>query len=148
MTMLLQRPTETLYFHRAHHFTFPRILCVDDDPDFQVAIELCMKKYLVEIQPAYYGVQGIVEASRSMPDLILMDLAMPHGNGEYLLDVIKRNEQTADIPVIVLTGMRDNQMKRRLMRIGAAQYLTKPLRLDDLVHEISRFVDLQERESR
>ena len=83
-----------------------------------------------------------------MPDLILMDLAMPHGNGEYLLDVIKRNEQTADIPVIVLTGMRDNQMKRRLMRIGAAQYLTKPLRLDDLVHEISRFVDLQERESR
>jgi DNA-binding response OmpR family regulator len=125
----------------------PRILCVDDDPDFQTTIELRMRKYDVEIEHAFFGVQGFVEASQSLPDLILMDQAMPHGNGEYLLEVIKRNDATATIPVIVLTGMRDPKLKSRLLKSGAEAYLQKPVHFDELVHQISRFIDLKERET-
>lgn len=125
----------------------PRILCVDDDPDLQTTIELRMRKYDVEIEQAYFGMQGIVEAAQAKPDLIVMDHAMPNGDGEYLLNVIKRNPATSTIPVIVLTGMRDPNLKSRLLQAGAEAYLQKPVPFDELVHHISRFVDLRERES-
>lgn len=125
----------------------PRILCVDDDPDLQTTIELRMRQYDVELEHAFYGMQGIVEAAHTLPDLILMDQAMPHGNGEYLLEVIKRNSSTRNIPVIVLTGMRDPTLKNRLLNAGAEAFLQKPVRFDALVQEMSRFIDLRECQS-
>jgi CheY-like chemotaxis protein len=124
----------------------PRILCVDDDPDIQTTIELRMRRYDVEVEHAFYGMQGMVEASRSCPDLILMDHAMPNGNGQYLLETIKQNPATFAIPVIVLTGMRDPVLRTRMLRAGAEAYLQKPIRFDELVRQIGRFVDLRERE--
>lgn len=124
----------------------PRILCVDDDPDIQTTIELRMRQFDVEIEHAFYGMQGIVEAVNTQPDLILMDLAMPNGDGEYLLECIKRNEATADIPVIVLTGMRDPNLKHRLLNGGAEAFLQKPAPFDELLHQIGRFVDLRQRD--
>jgi CheY-like chemotaxis protein len=76
-----------------------------------------------------------------------MDLAMPNGNGRHILESLKRNQQTADIPVIVLTGMRDERLPQKLFDLGAAQYLRKPIHFDDLIHEISRFIPLRRRET-
>jgi len=122
----------------------PRILCIDDDPDIQTTIELRMRPYDVEIQHAFYGMQGVVETVNSQPDLVLMDLAMPNGDGHYLLDCLKNNSATADIPVIVLTGMRDPSLKNRMLQQGAAVYLQKPVQFDELLHHVSRFVDIRE----
>ena len=122
----------------------PRILCVDDDPDIHTTIDLRLRKYDVEIQHAFYGMQGIVEANETLPDLILMDQAMPHGNGEYLLEVIKRNPATCNIPVIVLTGMRNRSLKNRLLHEGAEAYLQKPVLFDELLREMGRFIVLTE----
>ena len=122
----------------------PRILCVDDDPDLQTSIELRMRKYDVDIERAFHGMQGVVEASKILPDLILMDLAMPYGSGEYLLEVIRRNAATSEIPIIVLTGMRDQKVKNQVLSMGADAYLNKPVQFDELVHQISRFIDLRE----
>lgn len=125
----------------------PRILCVDDDPDYQTTIELRMREYEVDIERAFYGMQGIVEAVQSHPDLILMDLAMPNGDGEYLLDCIRKNSATTTIPVIVLTGMRDPNVKNRVLQGGADVFLHKPVHFDELLHQISRFVDVRRRQS-
>lgn len=144
MTTLLERRTVRNHQPQPTATRTPRILCVDDDPDLQTAIELRMRRYDVTIEHAYYGMQGIVEAANTMPDLILMDQAMPHGNGEYLLEVVKRNPTTCNIPVIVLTGMRDPALRHRLLRAGAEAFLQKPVLFEDLVHQISRFVDLRE----
>ena len=100
----------------------PRILCVDDDPDLQTSIELRMRKYNVEVEHAFYGMQGVVEAAQSNPDLILMDQAMPHGDGEYLLQAVKGDPATSSIPVIVLTGMRDPNLKNRLMQAARGRF--------------------------
>lgn len=121
----------------------PRILCVDDDPDIQTTIELRMRSFDVQVEHAYHGMHGIVEAIKAHPDLILLDVAMPNGNGEYLLKCIKANSATADIPVIVLTGMRDPCLKNRLLQTGAAVFLQKPVHFDELLHHISRFVDVR-----
>lgn len=123
----------------------PCILCVDDDPDLQSSIELRLRSYRVVVRQAYFGMQGIAEASRLRPDLILMDQSMPQGNGEHLLEVVKRSSVTCGIPVVVLTGMRDPALKKRLMLAGADAFLSKPVLFDDLLHCLSRFVDIQPR---
>ena len=123
----------------------PQILCVDDDPDVQTTIELRMREFDVEVQHAFYGSQGIFEATTRTPDLILMDLAMPNGNGEYLLESLRRNDLTAEIPVIVITGMRDPVLKRRILDSGADVFLEKPTRFEDLLHQMSRFIELRRR---
>lgn len=147
MTTLTDRRVARYAHRKPDCPTAPRILCVDDDPDFHTTIELRMRKYDVEIEPAYHGMQGIFEAAHTSPDLILMDLAMPNGNGEYLLDVIKRNSATCGIPVIVLTGMRDPGLKKCIMAAGADVFLHKSVPFDELVHQMSRFIDLRERET-
>lgn len=120
-----------------------QILCVDDDPDIQTTVELRMRAFDVEINHAFYGTQGYYEAIKCRPDLILMDLAMPNGSGEYLLDGVRQNATTAGIPVIVLTGMRDPALKQRILSAGADVYLQKPAQFDDLLHQIGRFIDLR-----
>lgn len=135
--------------HNCPHISFPRmpvILCIDDDPEIQTAIRLRMREYRVDIQQAFHGMQGIIAAIRSKPDLIVMDLAMPNGDGHYLLNCIRSNAESAGIPVIVLTGMRDPSLKRQVLAAGAQVYLQKPMRFDELIQSMSRFVDLQRHE--
>lgn len=124
----------------------PRVLCIDDDPDIQTAIELRLRNYDVEVEHAFYGMQGIAESHRNHPDLILMDLAMPNGDGLYLLDCLKRNQATADIPVIVLTGMRDPQLRGRAMAAGAEAFLRKPIAFNELLSQMREFIELRSRE--
>ncbi|MCA9150082.1 MAG: response regulator transcription factor [Planctomycetales bacterium] len=121
----------------------PRILCVDDDPDLLQCIAMRLSDYDVEVDRAYFGMQGFWEAVTAHPDLILMDLMMPNGDGRFVLNSLRNNAATASTPVIILTGMRDPQLKHQFFNLGANQFLRKPIASDDLLHEISRFVNLQ-----
>ena len=118
MSTIIERST-------SKHSRTPRILCVDDDPGIQTAIELRMRQYDVEIERAFYGMQGIVEAVETHPDLILMDLAMPNGDGQYLLECVKRNSETASIPVIVLTGRESPDAEIAAAGLHVSAYLKK-----------------------
>lgn len=122
-----------------------RILCVDDDPDISQNIQLRLSEYQVDVKRAFFGMQGFWEAITATPDLIIMDLAMPNGDGRFVLESLRNNSQTADVPVIILTGMRDKKLRSEMFKLGADQFLTKPVRFDDLFHEISRFISLQKR---
>lgn len=123
----------------------PRILCVDDDLDLQTTIELRMRAYEVEVEHAFFGMQGIKQAVSQRPDLIVMDLAMPKGNGDYLLSCIRNNAVTADIPVVVLTGMRNPELRQQILQQGAQAFLQKPISFNELIQEMSHYVDLRKR---
>jgi DNA-binding response OmpR family regulator len=124
----------------------PTILCIDDDPGIQSAIEMRLRRYNIEIQHAFYGMQGIWESIRGKPELILLDVAMPNGDGRYVLRCLRANRETAQVPILVLTGMRDPQLVRELIAGGADQYLRKPISGDELVHQIGRYVTLQNKQ--
>jgi DNA-binding response OmpR family regulator len=124
----------------------PTILCIDDDPEVSGAIERRLSKYDVHLIRAFHGMHGYAEALAHKPDVIVMDLRMPSGDGATILECLRRNQQTAAIPVIVLTGVRDRRLKHRLLNLGADAFLCKPLPLDELTHTLGRFVDLHERE--
>lgn len=124
----------------------PTILCIDDDPDVSGAIERRLGKFDVHLIRAFHGMHGYSEALRHKPDVIVMDLRMPNGDGATILECLRRNRQTAEIPVIVLTGIRDRRHRQRVMDLGADRFLRKPIHVDELTRELSRFVELRERD--
>ena len=125
----------------------PTILCIDDDPEVSGAIERRLSKYDVHLIRAFHGMHGYAEALRHKPDVIVMDLRMPSGDGATILECLRRNRQTAGIPVIVLTGMRDRDLRHKLLNLGANRFLSKPIHVDELTHELGKFVDLRERDA-
>ncbi|TWT37003.1 Sensor histidine kinase TodS [Posidoniimonas corsicana] len=126
----------------------PRVLCIDDDPDIHTSIELALGRYDVAVEHSYYGMQGIVDALGQGPDLIISDVAMPNGDGRYLVENLRRNTATAQTPIIVLSGMRDPAIRSRLLRDGVNAFLPKPVRSTELIRQISEFIELRERDDR
>lgn len=123
-----------------------RILCIDDDPEITRAIELRLRPYSVTVLRAFHGMQGFWLAMTDKPDLIITDINMPQGQGDYVVECLMRNTETSDIPVVVLSGRRDPDLKRQLSSLGVSKYLTKPCPGDELLETIKSFVDLKVRE--
>jgi DNA-binding response OmpR family regulator len=118
-----------------------RILCVDDDPHVSAAIARSFTHRGLRVLRAFHGMQGLWLAANEKPDAIVLDLGMPKGSGEDILGCLKRNSQTASIPVIVLTGRSDPGLERRMERLGADRFLMKPTSSEVLLDEISSLVD-------
>lgn len=118
----------------------PHVLCVDDDPAIHTALQLRLRDYDVEVTQAYYGMQGVSEAVRSRPDVIVMDMAMPNGNGLYVLDCLRSNPATSTIPIVMLSGMRDPDLRRQAFDAGADAFLSKPVQFRDLIDELGEHI--------
>ena len=69
-------------------------------------------------------------------DAIILDFNLPNGQGDYVLKRLKKNAMTRDIPVIVLTGVKDQTLEQKMLGMGAAKFLSKPLVFDDLLEEL------------
>jgi response regulator RpfG family c-di-GMP phosphodiesterase len=125
---------------------WPRILCIDDDPDLCRVLKIQLQNYAVEVFTASFGSQGYWEALVHQPDIIITDLHMPQGSGDYVVECLKRNPNTCRIPVIVLTGRRDQALQSYLQGLGIVQYLVKPVPFDELCRELHRHISLLPRE--
>lgn len=121
----------------------PKILCIDDDPDIIAAMTIRLNQYEVEIHTAFFGTQGIWATVTEKPDVIITDLRMPNGDGDYVVECLKGRSDTCDMPVIVLTGRRDQQIKRWMRTLGVQSYLYKPVRIEQLLSELRKYVELQ-----
>ena len=79
----------------------------------------------------------------NLPQIILLDLNMPKVNGIEVLERVKADERTKKIPVIVLTGDRDQRLKHQLLQEGADAFLLKPIHYEDLLAVIRSFVEIR-----
>lgn len=116
----------------SYEVTRPWVLCIDDDPEFATTLKLRLQQHGVDLLHAFAGMEGYRFAFTHEAQAIILDQEMPGGNGEYILRRLKENPVTQDIPVIVLTGRKDQALARRMYNLGAARFLTKPLDWDDL----------------
>lgn len=109
-----------------------RILCIDDDPVLTDALVRRLDDWGYEPSAANYGMQGISSAVDATPDLIITDLRMPQGAGDYVVERLHENAATREIPVIVLTGCRDADLEMRLRGLGIAAFFRKPVACESL----------------
>jgi CheY-like chemotaxis protein len=119
-----------------------KVLCIDDDPVVARSIAIRLQPYKIKVIGADNGTQGYLMAATEQPDLILLDLKMPNGEGNYVLSKLKSNEQTKKIPVIILTIESHPGVRRQLLSVGAEAFLTKPVHWPELFAEMGRCIQL------
>lgn len=124
----------------------PTILSIDDDPQITEAIDLQLRSYAVKVVGAPYGMHGFWLAVTEQPDLIITDLRMPQGQGNYVVKCLRDNANTQAIPVIVLTGVRGSAMQEQLRGLDVQAVFTKPVLFDNLLAAIGKYVPLRPRE--
>ena len=103
------------------------ILIVDDDPDIRLGLHVRLKANHYNVIFAGDGMAGIAEARKHMPDLILLDLGLPAGDGFSVLERLKANDSLALIPVIVVSARDLNTNMDRALKAGAKAFLQKPV---------------------
>jgi len=122
----------------------PRILCIDDDPEISAALKLRLERYGLDVLRAFNGMQGYWTALDMRPDLILLDMMMPEGEGHYILSRLRSHPLTDKVPVLVLTGINTPHIRRKMFGMGVDGFLTKPIDFDSLLHHIQQYVTVRE----
>jgi two-component system nitrogen regulation response regulator NtrX len=121
--------------------TAARILIVDDDPDVRRLLGEELQGAGHEALFASDAVQALMIARRDQPDLILLDLRLPGGDGIAVLKRLKGMPQTEAVPVIILTGLRTNELVDEALRLGAHAYVRKSLTGSQLGQEVERALE-------
>ena len=110
-----------------------KILVVDDDPEMRLGLQLRLKANNYDVLTAADGVASIAEARKHVPDLMILDLGLPAGDGFSVLERLKANESLSSIPVIVLSGRDRVGNWDRALKAGAKTFLQKPVANDKLL---------------
>lgn len=103
-----------------------KILIVDDDPDLRQALRLRLRANRYETVNAVDGYSAIAQAYKERPDLIILDLGLPAGDGFVVLDRLQRDDKLSTIPVVVLTARDPQSSEQRALQAGAAAFFQKP----------------------
>lgn len=120
------------------------VLVVEDNYDMREYIkESLSANYKVE--EAVNGEQGIRIAQKIIPDLIVSDLMMPKVDGIELTRVLKEDEKTSHIPIIILTAKSGQENLLGGLQVGADEYLTKPFDMKELEVRISNLIKLRKK---
>jgi CheY-like chemotaxis protein len=106
----------------------PRILLVDDDPEFARLIEYNLESVGCEILIAPNGLEGLRLARTELPDLILLDLMLPDLGGISVCEILRIQPSTRDIPIFILTALADSCLTGKRTH-AACGLLVKPVDL-------------------
>ena len=113
----------------------PLVLVVEDNDDMRALISNTLsQKY--RVVTACNGEEGLLEARRSRPDLIVSDVMMPKMDGTQMLKLIREGAQTRDIPVILVTARTGAESVVHGLATGATDYVTKPFQFSELLARI------------
>ncbi len=120
----------------------PVVLHVEDDQEFSAALRYRLEAYGVAVVRAFDGVEGIRQARIRKVDAVLIDFELPAAKGDEVLEALREHESTRHLPVIIITGRKDKELKLRMQRLGAVAHLTKPLQFQDLRKHLARHIDI------
>jgi signal transduction histidine kinase/DNA-binding NarL/FixJ family response regulator/HAMP domain-containing protein len=129
-------------------FESSMILIVDDIDSNRKLLKELLEKTKIKVVTAQNGQEAILMAIEFKPDLILMDIRMPVMNGIDATIELKKNPETKNIPVIALTASAALHDKEKMKEIGMEGYLTKPIRISQLLTELSRFLEYKRKEKK
>jgi len=110
-----------------------RLLVVDDEPQIRRFLETGLTGRGYKVMTAADGVKALGMIMAERPDLVILDLAMPHLDG---VSVLRRVREWSDVPIIVLSVRDDDRGKVEALDLGADDYLTKPFSMNELLARI------------
>ena len=117
-----------------------KILIVEDDADVRLGYHILLKANQYDTFFAVDGVSAMSEARKAQPDLIILDLGLPAGDGFVVLERFRSNTHLSVIPVIVISARNVQANKDRALKAGAQAYFQKPWNDDELLDRIRRLL--------
>jgi len=117
----------------------PSILIVDDDPVIRNLLNQILEEFQesgVRILTAENGETAIEIIKREKPDIVFLDVMMPKMNGFEVCDMVKRNPETKDICIVMLTAKGQEIDKQKAKERGADCYITKPFNIDEILRKV------------
>ncbi len=106
------------------------ILVVDDEPQIRRFLRTSLGAQGYRLTEATTAAEALSLATRDKPDLVILDLGLPDGDGYGVIEKLRATSQT---PIIVLSVRNDEQGKVRALDLGADDYVTKPFGMDELI---------------
>lgn len=113
-----------------------KILIIDDDQDIRVGLNVRLRASSYQTAFAEDGLGAMGAARKENPDLILLDLGLPAGDGFVVLERLKKNTAFAHIPVIILSARDPQDNEERAKKAGAFAYFQKPVDDGELLEAI------------
>src|SRR5437870_8580485 len=113
-----------------------RILVVEDDPDIAHLVARYLDKGGFTTELAASGRDAITAISQRRPDLLVLDLMLPHVDGLEVCRVVRANSETAALPIIMLTARAEESERITGLELGADDYLAKPFSPNELVARV------------
>ncbi|HET8568206.1 MAG TPA: response regulator transcription factor [Candidatus Limnocylindria bacterium] len=123
----------------------PLVLIVEDDPDLGEAICAYLKDEGLEAKLARDGDQAMRMVDDLRPSVMVLDLMMPRRDGFSVLRELRADGRIATLPVIVVTAIFGLSERLYATELGAADYVTKPFELDDLLARVRAYLPASER---
>lgn len=113
-----------------------KILIVDDDRDIRMGLGARLRANDFEVVFAEDGMGAIAAARRENPDLVLLDIGLPAGDGYVVLERMRKNTALSTIPVVVLSARDAEENEKRALEEGAIAFLQKPADNESLLAAI------------
>ena len=116
------------------------VLVVDDASSTTQLLKAMLEVEGYEIAMAENGREGLALTRGIKPDLVILDVVMPEMDGYEVLQTLKGDPATKDIPVVMLTARRDDEAIQEGLDLGAADYIPKPFEPDILIKKVQTII--------
>jgi len=117
-----------------------KILIVDDEVDLVETVRFPLELEGFDTLVAYNGEDGLNQARKEKPDLIILDLMLPKLDGYKVCRLLKFDERYKDIPILMLTAKTQEKDKILGKETGADEYITKPFEMDYLLEKVKAYL--------
>jgi twitching motility two-component system response regulator PilG len=118
----------------------PRVLLVDDSRVVRKIVEMTLWRERIEVVTASDGLGALASVADAHPDLMLLDILLPHLDGYQVCQVVRHHQQYRDLPIVLLSG-KDSVVDRVRGRLaGSTDYISKPFDPAELVWTVKRYL--------
>ncbi len=118
-----------------------KILIVEDDPDITRALTIRLKAAGYAVYTAADGLRGVSVAAQEKPDLMVLDISMPAGDGFTVAERVRELPDVPYVPTIFLTASKRPEYRQRAEELGAVAFLEKPYDANELLLAIKANLD-------
>lgn len=125
--------------------TSKRVCLVDDEADVRYAVNMILSSQGYSVHSFAGGQECLAHLEQQTCDLLITDIRMPGMDGMTLLSLVR--QRRPELPVILVTGVGDIPMAVRAMKMGASDFLEKPLRRDELLCKVQMLTNSDPRQS-
>ena len=115
-----------------------KILIVEDSPTVVSAVEWLLQRNGHRVYTARDGLAALTSVRAFMPDLMLLDIMLPHLDGFELCAMIRQNPAYQTMPIVMMTALKDKADIQRAYDVGADGYVTKPFGEEDLLDAVKQ----------